>query len=149
MLTISIDKCKSCRICEKNCPQSAINVFQFKEQKIAVPVMCMQCENAACMKVCPVNAFSRDENGAVVVNPLKCIACKMCISACPMGNISFNPDQKKIMKCNLCGGDPTCAKKCPFNAIQYVDIAAAGMIKKQVVAEKFKESFVEQQSQVS
>ena len=149
ILTISVEKCKRCRLCEKVCPQSAINVIQFTEEKLAVPVMCMHCESAACMKVCPVNAFSRDENGAVVVNPMKCIACKLCISACPMGNISFNSEEKKIKKCNLCGGDPMCAKKCPAKAILYVDSSSAGLDRKTVIAEKLKDSFVESKSQVS
>lgn len=147
ILTISIEKCKRCKLCEKVCPQSAINVIVFKEQKLAVPVMCMHCEDAACMKVCPVNAFSRDENGAVVVDPMKCIGCKMCISACPMGNISFNSEKKKIMKCDLCGGDPMCAKKCPAKAILYVDASTAGLDRKEVVAEKFKDLYVESKAE--
>lgn len=103
----------------------------------------MQCEDAACMKVCPVGALSRDENSAVVSNPKKCIVCKMCISACPLGNITYSPIQKKIIKCNLCGGDPNCAKICPTGAIQYVDSTAASISKKKIIAEKFKALFAE------
>lgn len=153
ILTIFPDKCLNCRSCELACSfnkigefnprESAVNVLFYEEAEISVPVMCMQCEDPACMKVCPVGAISRDENGAVVSDPSKCIVCKMCISACPLGNISFSNVQKKIVKCNLCGGDPNCAIVCPSGAIQYVDATTANMNKKKVIAEKFKDLFAE------
>jgi Fe-S-cluster-containing hydrogenase component 2 len=118
-------------------------VLFYEEAAISVPVMCMQCEDPACAKVCPVGAISRDENGAVVPNPKKCIACKMCISACPMGNISFSTVEKKIVKCNLCGGDPNCAKICPSGAIKYEDATTTNINKKRIIADKFKELFSE------
>lgn len=153
ILIVSPEKCISCRSCELICSfckvgefnpgESAVNVLSYKEAAISVPVMCMQCEDAACMKVCPVKAISRDENGAVVSNPKKCIVCKMCVSACPMGNIAVSSVQKKIVKCDLCGGGPGCAKVCPSGAIQYVDAIEANIIKKKNVAEKFKDLFAE------
>lgn len=156
ILTISPEKCTNCRSCELICSfikigefnprESAVNVIAYEEAAISVPVMCMQCEDAACMTVCPVNAFSRDENGAVVSNGEKCIVCKMCISACPLGNISFSPSQRNIVKCNLCDGDPHCAKVCPSGAIQYVDGSTANINKKRIIAEKFKDLFAEVKS---
>lgn len=153
ILTISPDKCLNCRSCELICSfnkigefnprESAVTVLLYEEAAISVPVMCMQCEDAACMKVCPVGAFSRDENGAVVTNRKKCFGCKMCISACPLGNISYSPIEKKIMKCDLCGGDPNCAKICPTGAIKYEDATMANISKKKVIAEKFKDLFAE------
>ena len=112
ILTISPEKCTNCGTCEAVCPNSAVNLICFEEEEmtISVPIMCMQCEDAACMKVCPMNAISRDENGAVLPDPKKCIKCKMCISACPFGNISFNAAKKQIVKCDLCVGKPRCAK---------------------------------------
>lgn len=149
ILTINPGKCLNCKSCELACSfhkigefnpkESAVNVLFYKDAGISVPVMCMQCEDAACMKVCPVGAISRDENGAVVTDPNKCIACKMCISACPLGNITFSFVQKKIVKCNLCGGDPQCAKFCPSGAIEYIEDTAANIHKKKVIAEKFKD----------
>ncbi len=142
-MTISPEKCINCGTCESVCSNSGVNVIFFEEAEIAVPVMCMQCEDAACMKICPMEAISRDENGAVLPDPKKCIACRMCISACPFGNISFNPTTKLIVKCNLCGGDPQCAKYCPKEVITYIDGTDANNLKKRVVASKFKELFSE------
>ena len=141
ILMISPKKCIDCKTCEAVCPNSAVNVITFEEAEISVPIMCMQCEDAACMKVCPQRAVSRDENGAVVVDPKKCIGCKMCISACPLGNIHYNTRQKKIMKCNLCGSNPACVKYCPTRAIEYVDGTIENVTKKRIAASKFKELF--------
>lgn len=150
---ISPEKCLGCRSCELVCSfnktnefnpkHSAVTVLTYDEAAISVPVMCMQCEDPACMKVCPVGAISRDENGAIVTDETKCIVCKMCISACPLGNISFNSIQRKVVKCNLCDGNPKCAQICPAEAIQYKEGTAANLGKKKVIAEKFKELFGE------
>jgi anaerobic carbon-monoxide dehydrogenase iron sulfur subunit len=153
ILTISPEKCTSCRSCELICSfiktgefnprESAVKVLTYEAAAISVPVMCMQCEEPACMKICPVNAFSRDEHGAVVLDEEKCIVCKLCISACPMGNITFSSALKKIVKCNLCDGDPYCAKVCPSGTIKYEDGSTANINKKRVIAEKFKDLFAE------
>ena len=141
ILMISPKKCNDCKTCEAVCPNFAVNVISFEETEISVPIMCMQCEDAACMKVCPQEAISRNENGAVVVDPKKCIGCKLCISACSLGNIHYSSGQKKIMKCNLCDSNPACAKYCPTRAIEYVDGTMDNINKKRVVASKFKELF--------
>jgi len=146
ILMISPKKCNNCKTCEAVCFNSAVNVITFEEAAISVPIMCMQCEDAACMKVCPNGAIYRDEYGAVVVDPKKCIGCKLCISACPMGNIEYSSSLKKIMKCDLCGSDPLCAKYCPTRAIDYVDGTLSNIDKKRIIASKFKELFEEAQN---
>lgn len=143
---ISPKRCNNCKTCEAVCSNSAVDVITFDEAAISVPVMCMQCEDAACMNVCPRGAIFRDENNSVVVDPDKCIGCKMCLSACSLGNIHYNPRQKKIMKCNLCDNNPACAKYCPTRAIEYVDGTVSNINKKRVIASKFKELFEEAQS---
>lgn len=143
ILTISPEKCTNCETCEAVCPNSGVNVIHFEEVEISVPIMCMQCEDAACMKACPKGAIYRDENGAVLPDQKKCIRCKLCISACPFGNISFSPKSNHIVKCNLCDGSPRCAKYCPTRAIQFSEDTTANISKKKVVASKFKELFEE------
>jgi Fe-S-cluster-containing hydrogenase component 2 len=144
ILMISPKKCKNCGTCESVCPNSAVNVIHFEEAVISVPVMCVQCEDAACMKVCPTGAIFRDKNGAVVTDTNKCIGCKVCISSCPMGNIHYSSRQKRIMKCNLCDGTPDCVKYCPTRAIEYVDDTTANIGKKRAIALKFMELFEEE-----
>jgi Fe-S-cluster-containing hydrogenase component 2 len=131
MLVINPEKCAGCHTCELMCsfehtktfnPRlSAVTVIEYEGALTSVPIMCMQCDEACCLKVCPVEAITRDEKGAVVMNPDKCIVCKMCVSACPLGNISYSPCTKSVFKCDLCGGDPKCAKFCAPGAIKLVD----------------------------
>ena len=146
-LIVNQEKCVSCRTCELMCSfgqtqtfnprRSAVTVINYEDEATSVPVMCMQCEEACCLKVCPVGAISRDEYGAVVMDPDKCIVCKMCMSACPLGNISFSPIAKRVFKCDLCGGEPKCAKFCPSGAIQFVD-PTESLDRKKAVAESLK-----------
>lgn len=153
ILTICPEKCINCKSCELICSfhktgefnprESGVSVLYYEETETSVPVMCMQCEDAACMKVCPVGAISRDESGAVAPDPRKCIVCKMCVSACPMGNISVGTASRKIVKCDLCGGNPLCVKICPAGAIRYEEAAVSGKDKRRVIADKFKDLFAE------
>jgi Fe-S-cluster-containing hydrogenase component 2 len=65
------------------------------------------------------------------------------VSACPLGNISFSPATRKVFKCELCGGEPKCAKYCPSGAILYVEPTDSPERKK-AVANHFKEIFGEE-----
>ena len=153
LLMVDPKKCAGCRTCELMCsfehtktfnPRlSAVTVINYEAVLTTVPVMCMQCDEACCLKVCPVGAISRNENGAVVMNPEKCIVCKMCVSACPLGNISYSPAAGKVFKCDLCDGDPKCVRFCLPGAIQYVD-PTESPVRKKAVAEQFKDVFGEE-----
>ena len=95
------------------------------------------------MRVCPVNAIFKDENGARIIDYKKCIACKMCISACPLGNIAF--DGTKVFKCDLCAGEPNCALHCPTGAIEFKEAIPSAIIKRKELAERFKNVFGEEE----
>lgn len=150
---ISPDKCIGCRTCEIICSfnrdnefnpkNSAVSVLSYEGAAVDVPMMCMQCEDPACMKVCPVSAISISKDETVLIDGEKCIGCKLCISACPLGNITYNSKQKKVIKCNLCGGSPKCAEYCPSGAIQYKEGTAVNLGRKKMLSEKFKELFGE------
>lgn len=140
-LIIKPEKCIGCRTCELICsfehygqinPRMAnVTVFEYEKASVAIPIMCLQCENPACEKVCPVKAIRREENGAVTIHYEKCIGCKMCMNACPLGNIAYHPALRKVYKCDLCGGDPQCAKFCPGGAITFDEVCTTDVRKKQ------------------
>ena len=129
-LILDADKCTSCLQCEMACSleheglfnpaRSRIKVFEFEHGKRSIPYTCTQCEEAWCMKACPTNAISVNHGlGTKVVDDAKCVGCKVCTIACPYGTINFNSDTGKVVKCDLCDGDPQCAEACPTGAIVY------------------------------
>ena len=80
---------------------------------VEVPHFCAQCEDYPCIDACPVNALSVDEEtSAVLVDRDVCNSCSLCIKACP-GQVPFlHPGDNKATICDLCEGDPECAKVC-------------------------------------
>lgn len=134
VLVADANKCIGCRICEQWCSMSHFKVGNPKKSRITVtrshteymdyPNACRQCIDTPCIKSCPpkIQALSKDEEtNAIKVNEEKCIACKMCIKACPYNAIKVHPTEKYVLVCDLCGGDPQCVKHCPENALYYVE----------------------------
>ncbi len=74
------------------------------------------------MHACPVEAITKNaDTGAMEVHDSICVGCKVCTIACPFGTVNYNHDTGKVIKCDLCGGDPKCAEACPTGAITSVD----------------------------
>jgi carbon-monoxide dehydrogenase iron sulfur subunit len=156
-IVIDIDRCTGCGSCELICSfthhgefnplKSRIHKTYFLEQCLAIPVVCYQCEDPWCAKVCPAGAITTDkdpEGGATVitVHEDKCVGCKMCMLACPFGNIVVS-DKGYAEKCNLCGGDPECVKVCRSGAIKF-EMPYAGIIaRKKGVAKTLLDSYKE------
>ena len=49
------------------------------------PTLCMHCANPECVPCCPTGASQQDDDGVVWVDSKKCMACKVCVNACPYG----------------------------------------------------------------
>jgi len=88
---------------------------------------CMHCEDAGCINICPApGALYRTDEGAVAFDRDKCIACKLCINACPFDVPRYDAEGK-VTKCHLCfdrieaGMEPACVKTCPTGALKYGD----------------------------
>ena len=86
-LLINADKCTGCLQCEMACSyehygifnpsKSRIRVFDFHNTGVKVPYTCTQCDEAWCLKACPVDAISIDlVTGAKVVSEDTCVGCK-------------------------------------------------------------------------
>ena len=72
-----------------------------------VPYTCTQCDEAWCLHACPVDAITVDKlTGAKLVNETTCVGCKVCTISCPFGTINYSQNTGKVVKCDLCGGDP-------------------------------------------
>lgn len=83
---------------------------------------CKQCPHPVpCANACPNDAIVvQPPTNARVVDPKKCIGCKMCQKACPWEMMSFDSDTNKATKCFLCNGKPKCVEACPAEALNYV-----------------------------
>lgn len=124
------NKCTGCGTCEAVCSlhhtgtvnpsRSRIRVIRF-EGGVFIPMLCLQCKDPICVSVCPTAAIFKDEvTRGIIIDSEECIGCKMCMLNCPFGAISIDSGDEKLIKCDLCGGDPTCVKFCSTGALQYV-----------------------------
>jgi Fe-S-cluster-containing hydrogenase component 2 len=143
VLTVFPELCVNCRICELVC--SLQHTGEFNPFKTCVkitykgnsgpytPTICRHCRKAACEAACPTGALYY-EGKVVLLEREKCIRCLECVRACPFAAVQVGP-AGEIYKCDLCGGEPACAKYCPprpentagrlahpkASAIQYVE----------------------------
>ncbi len=103
-MVIDLDRCTGCRACviackvENNTPTAHfwMHVFRFEEGEYPnarvwfLPRPCMHCDNAPCVKVCPVGARYKEANGLTATDWDRCIGCRYCEVACPYGVNYFN-----------------------------------------------------------
>lgn len=115
---------------------------------IPIPISCFHCENAPCVKVCPTGAiFKRRIDGVVVINYDICQGYRYCITACPYGNITFDPIEGVSKKCILCVDRlyddslpiyeriPACVRGCPAGARIFGDLSDPNSEVSQIAAQ--------------
>jgi len=147
VLQINHEKCTGCRLCELVCAvrhdgisnpiRSRIRVMKWESEGVYIPMACQQCQDAPCLHGCPVSAISRnDQTGTVEVDYDVCIGCRTCVSVCPFGGMSFNGIDHKVIKCDLCDGDPQCVRFCEVHAVEFVESSDVSISKKREAAQR-------------
>ncbi len=157
-LVIDLKKCVGCNACSTICkaengtPPGVTRAKIMRKEtgayphvrRLSIPMLCMQCQDPPCVKVCPSGATSRDERtGVVSVDKTVCVGCRACVMACPYGARYYRDSEagyfgeltpyEKIMyaamprgvvdKCDFClknrvekGLEPACVENCCANA---------------------------------
>jgi len=103
-----------------------------EKETIFMPVLCNQCNEPPCVRVCPTVATYKDKTtGIVVMDSKKCIGCKTCMAACPYNARYFNEEIRAVDKCNFCLDtrlskgmkDTACVEACPAKVRVFGDLA--------------------------
>ncbi len=147
---IDTTKCVGCKSCQTACKvannlptddnptclsATTLSIVCFKNisTDLNKPIVktykfgCMQCQDPACVSVCPVGALYKKADGTVAYDANVCIGCRYCMTACPFGipKYDWNSPNPKINKCQqACMADgkrdkPACVAACPAKALSY------------------------------
>lgn len=110
-------------------------LLEDKNYPLMAQAVCRQCEDAPCVKICPVNAINVNEEGIKVINKQRCIGCHSCSIICPFGAVYIPEKHAAATKCTLCverkgaEGQPACVEACPNDALKLVDTKEIGQEK--------------------
>jgi molybdopterin-containing oxidoreductase family iron-sulfur binding subunit len=161
VMVIDLARCKNARKCVSACQKMhhlpeekewlQVRLMQDSEDAAPYwfPKTCFHCDNPPCVKVCPVDATYKRQDGLVLIDTDRCIGCKFCMAACPYSTRVFNwsePDLSSevmclpyspetsvpskvgtVEKCDFCpdmarvGELPDCVKACPNGVFYFGD----------------------------
>jgi Fe-S-cluster-containing dehydrogenase component/formate-dependent nitrite reductase membrane component NrfD len=139
---IDLRKCIGCHACTIACKSEhdipvGVNRCWVKTvekgtfpdtQRLFLPVLCNQCEEAPCMKICPTGALFKRRDGIVDLNGAACIGCRACMVACPYDQLFIDPNTRTAEKCNFCANrienqlQPACVSVCPTECRVFGDL---------------------------
>jgi len=162
VMVIDLSRCKNLKKCQSACNkmhfvgegQNWIKVHAMKDAEHTAPywqpTTCMHCDEPPCVKVCPVDATFKREDGIVLIDNERCIGCRFCMAACPYSTRVFNwskpilptevenstyspetscpPKIGTVGKCDFCpdmvrkGELPHCVSACPNGVFFFGDI---------------------------
>ena len=161
-MVIDLSRCKNLKKCQEACNhmhhvhpgQSWIKVYSMQDADHSAPywqpTTCMHCDEPPCVKVCPVDATFKRQDGIVLIDSDRCVGCRFCMAACPYSTRVFNWEEPKIPleiaqqpyhcetsvpqkkgtvgKCDFCpdmvrkGELPHCVSSCPNGVFFFGDM---------------------------
>jgi Fe-S-cluster-containing dehydrogenase component len=151
-LIIDVEKCEDCNNCFLACKDEHvgnewpgytesqplhghrwINIMrrergQFPLIDVAyLPVPCMHCDNAPCIKAAKKHALHQREDGIVLIDQDRARGQEHLVKACPYGAIWWNEEKNVPQKCTLCAHllddgwtEPRCVQACPTGALEII-----------------------------
>jgi Fe-S-cluster-containing dehydrogenase component/formate-dependent nitrite reductase membrane component NrfD len=97
-------------------------------RRLFFPVLCNQCDEAPCAKICPTSALYKRRDGIVDLHGDSCIGCRACMVACPYDQLFIDPNTRTAEKCNFCANRvenellPACVSVCPTQCRIFGDL---------------------------
>lgn len=162
VMVIDLSRCKNLKKCQASCNkmhfipegQSWIKLHAMQDAESTAPywqpTTCMHCDEPPCVKVCPVDATFKRQDGIVLIDNERCIGCRFCMAACPYSTRVFNweapilpkeiltmeyspetscpPKIGTVGKCDFCpdmvrkGELPHCVSACPNGVFFFGDM---------------------------
>ena len=129
-LVVDAEKCSGCRLCEMVCSfhhdgrfspsLSRVTVVKDDRHGMDYPLFCRQCDPCPSVEACPTGALKKTGGGIVALVEEDCIGCGACLDACTFDAIKMSMFSKPLI-CDLCGGSPVCAERCPTEALRFVE----------------------------
>ncbi len=139
---IDLRKCIGCHACTVACKAEhqipvGVNRCWVKTvekgtfpdtRRFFFPVLCNQCDEAPCAKICPTNALFKRRDGIVDLHADSCIGCRACMVACPYDQLFIDPNTHTAEKCNFCANrvenqlQPACVSVCPTECRIFGDL---------------------------
>lgn len=108
VMVIDLARCKNLKKCQESCNhahevhpgQNWIKVYSMQEADASAPfwqpTTCMHCDEPPCVKVCPVDATFKRQDGLVLIDSDRCIGCRFCMAACPYSTRVFNWEEPAL-----------------------------------------------------
>ncbi len=100
----------------------------------SLPILCMQCDNAPCIKNAKDGAVYKLESGIVIIDPVKAKGQKDIVKSCPYGAIWWNEEKQVPQKCTMCAHllaegwkAPRCVQSCPTGAMSILNVEDSEM----------------------
>jgi molybdopterin-containing oxidoreductase family iron-sulfur binding subunit len=102
IMVIDLARCKNLKKCQSACNhmhqvhpgQNWIKVLGMEDADHTAPywqpTTCMHCDEPPCVKVCPVDATFKRQDGIVLIDSDRCIGCRFCMAACPYSTRVFS-----------------------------------------------------------
>ena len=139
---IDLRKCIGCHACTiackaehdipvgvNRCWVKTVEKGSFPDtRRFFFPVLCNQCTDAPCVRICPTNALFKRRDGIVDLNAANCIGCRSCMEACPYDQLFIDPNTHTAEKCNFCANRvenrllPACVIVCPTECRIFGDL---------------------------
>lgn len=152
------DNCIGCKSCQISCkavkglnsagplPSQLITIgpkmIHGLPRAAYVFMPCFHCQRPWCVSACPTGAMQKRADGIVFVDDSLCVGCKSCMLACPWGAPQWNPETRKVVKCDYCrdridqGMEPACVNNCTTKCLHFGKPETTANLKRERYAKK-------------